>query len=61
MALGKNYMKHFMNVGNLSKVADQIVFGTTQFQTFATDPLTIKTIFDSNLNIPTTYCPHSPN
>lgn len=46
MNLGMNYMKYFLDVGNKSKLANQIIGSTKQMQNFATAPLTIKTLFD---------------
>lgn len=56
-ALTKNYMKNFLNVGTQSSVIAQIGVGTQNVLTFNSDPLTIKTLFDPMLNVPSLYPP----
>lgn len=57
MALGKNYMKNFLNVGSQSSVISQIIAQTQNVQAFNSEPLTIKTLFDPTLNVPKMYPP----
>lgn len=57
MALGKNYMKTFLNIGNVSKAISQISSATASVLQINSDPLTLKTIFDTTLNLPNTYSP----
>jgi hypothetical protein len=46
MSIGKNYMKYFLNLGNQTKVVNQINVVYNQIVTFSQDPFTIETIFD---------------
>ena len=46
MALGKNYMKLFLKVGNQTKVTNQIKSQTASVLKFVSDPLTLQTLFD---------------
>jgi len=59
--LVKNYMKYFLNVGNQTKVMNQIGSATKSFQGFASAPLTLQTLFDVSLNVPNYYSPHKNN
>jgi len=61
MALVKNYMKLFLNVGNQTKVMNQIGSATKSFQSFAAAPLTLQTLFDETLNVPAIYLPFQNN
>lgn len=57
MAFGKNMLKTFMGVGNLTKAANQIHFQVAQISQLLTDQMTVQTIFDANLNRPRIYYP----
>lgn len=57
MALTKNYMKNFLNVGSQSSVVSQIISQTQKVQKFTSDPLTLKTLFDPSLNAHNMYPP----
>jgi hypothetical protein len=46
MALSKNYMKSFLNIGSQSSVTSQIALGTQNVIFFNSDPLTLKSLFD---------------
>jgi len=59
--LVKNYMKYFLNVGNQTKVMNQIGSATKSFQGFASAPLTLQTLFDVSLNVPAMYYPNQNN
>lgn len=57
MGLSKNYMKYFLELGNQTKVANQIKSHTNEVLKFVSDPLTLKTLFDQQLNVPKIYSP----
>ena len=46
MALVKNYLKYFLNLGTQSKTISQIQSATSQYIGFIQSPSTIITIFD---------------
>lgn len=53
-----NYMKSFLNIGNQTKVASQIAAVTKNMQFYASQPLTMRTLFDTSLNLHQTYGPY---
>lgn len=57
-ALTKNYMKNFLNLGSQTSVIAQIGVGTQNVLVFNSEPLTIKTLFDPQLNVPQLYPPY---
>lgn len=57
MAFGKNMLKTFLGVGNLTKAANQIHFQVTQISQLLTDPMTVQSIFDESLNKPRIFYP----
>ena len=50
-------MKLFLKVGNQTKVANQIKSQTSSVLKFVSDPLTLQTLFDQQLNVPNIYEP----
>lgn len=61
MSIGKNYMKYFLNLGNQTKVVNQINVVYNQIVTFSRDPFTIETIFNADVNRPQIYYPFANN
>jgi hypothetical protein len=57
MAFGKNVIKTFMGVGNLTKATNQIHFQVTQISQLMADPMTLQSIFEEELNKPRMYYP----
>jgi hypothetical protein len=60
-AFGKNVLKVFLNVGNQAKAVSQINMQVAKITQFLSDPKTIQSIFDPNLNLPKTYYPFQNN
>lgn len=61
MAFGKNILKTMLNVGNQSKTIDQIHSQSAIMTALMSDPMTLQTIFDNELNIPKIYYPFQNN
>lgn len=61
MALIKNYLKYYLNLGTQSKTVTQIQTATVQYIQFIQSPQTIITLYDTNLNSPGLYYPFKNN
>jgi hypothetical protein len=55
MVLATAYMKSFLNVGNQTKIKSQIASATSGILTNSKQSITLKTLFDPTLNLPSNY------
>jgi len=58
MVLATNYMKSFLNVGNQTKINSQIATATSSMLAASKQTITMKTMFDPTLNLPSNYAPY---
>jgi hypothetical protein len=58
MVLAFNYLKSSLNVGNQTIVNNQIAFATSSMLASYKSTITMKTLFDPSLNVPSNYGPY---
>jgi hypothetical protein len=57
MILGTNYLMSILQIGNQTKIANQIVQLSTSFNALQSNPVIVKTLYDTNINLAETYSP----
>jgi len=59
MNLATNYIKSFLNVGNQTLVNNLISSSTSGMELLSSQSLSLQTIFDPTINIPSNYGPYN--